>query len=151
MLDRQVRGNVVMQPILGGVQGKNVPQGVLSNLEASLQLLAARASDQVAHFLPADFSNKADEMALDFEHWSTSVASFHTLTSDQEKSLKVLNDYLQALSGEDNRSFWTDQALVDDPRWEEVRAAAKVALVSFGWLADVPQQDRYIDSSTHQP
>lgn len=134
-----------MQLIQGGVQSDNAAEGVLANLKASLQLLAAAAHDQVVHFESPDFDSKTDEMALDYDHWSTAVRSFWKLSDRQMALLEAINGYLESLSGEDNIAFWSDQALFDDPRWEEVRTMAKATLESFGWDVDVPLRERILD------
>ena len=43
-----------------GVSAETLKAGVLANLRYTLQLLAAAAPDQLAHFLLPDFAFKAD-------------------------------------------------------------------------------------------
>lgn len=131
--------------VRSGVAAETPEAGVLANLRYSLQLLAAAAPDQIAHFLPPDFAFKADEMALDFEHWATCVDTYWTLTEEQTAQLTELDAYLASLSGPPNAAFWTDEALVSDPRWEQVRALAQAALTSFQWPREVPPPEEYID------
>jgi hypothetical protein len=128
-----------------GVAAETLKAGVLANLRYTLQLLAAAAPDQLAHFLPPDFAFKADEMALDFENWATSVHTYWTLTEEQTARLTELDACLDNLSGEQNAAFWTDAALISDPRWEQVRALAKAALTSFQWPREVPPPETYVD------
>jgi hypothetical protein len=128
-----------------GVTAETLKAGVLANLRYTLQLLAAAAPDQLAHFLPPDFAFKADEMVLDFENWATSVHTYWTLTEEQTARLTELDAYLDNLSGEQNAAFWTDAALVSDPHWERVRALAQAALTSFQWPREVPPPEAYAD------
>ncbi len=128
-----------------GVAAETLQAGVLANLRCTLQLLAAAAPDQLAHFLPPDFAFKADEMALDFDNWVTSVHTYWTLTEEQAARLTELDAYLDNLSGEQNAAFWTDAALVSDPRWERIRALAQAALESFQWPRAVPPPEEYVD------
>src|SRR5947209_3249605 len=116
-----------------GVTAETPEAGVQANLRYSVQLLATTAANQIAHFLPPDFDFKTDEMALDFDNWATSVHTYWTLTEEQTARLAELNEYLDLLSGHHYAAFWTDEALVGDSRWENVRALAQAALASFQW------------------
>ena len=134
-----------VRSVRSGVAAETPAAGVLANLRYSLQLLAAPAADQVAHFLPPDFAFKADEMALDFDNWAKSISTYWTLTEEQTTRLTELDAYLDSVSGHQNAAFWTDAALVSDPRWEHVRALAQAALTSFHWPKEVPPPEEYID------
>jgi hypothetical protein len=127
------------------VVAKTPAEGMLANLRYSLQLLACNASDQLAHFLPPDFAFKADEMALDFDNWATSIHTYWSLTEEQTALLSQLNAYLGSLSGEQNALFWSDEALVSDPCWEQVRTLARAALASFRWPREAPPPEEYRD------
>lgn len=131
--------------VRSGVAAETPAAGVLANLRYSLQLLAVAAPDQLAHFLPPDFAFKADEMALDFDNWANAVPTYWTLTEEQSVRLSQLGAYLTTMSGEQNAAFWTDEALVSDPRWEQVRALAQAALTSFQWTKEVPPAEEYVD------
>jgi hypothetical protein len=52
--------------------------------------------------------------------------------------LNDLDDELTGMSGEVHSFLWTEDALRQDKRWEEVRNLAKSALVTFGWANEVP-------------
>jgi hypothetical protein len=67
------------------------------------------------------------------------------ITEEQTARLRQLDAYLTGLSGEQNRAFWTDEALVSDPRWEQVRALALAALTSFQWPKEVPPAEEHVD------
>ncbi len=131
--------------VRGGVVAETPEVGVLANLRYTLQLLAAAAHDQIAHFLPPDFAFKTDEMALDFDNWATAVHTYWTLTREQIARLTELSAYLDSQSGPHNAGFWTDEALVSDPRWDHIRALAQAALLAFQWPRDVPPPEAYID------
>ena len=133
--------------VRGGVAAETPEAGVLANLRYSLQLLAAAAPDQLAHFLPPDFACKADEMALDFDNWAKSVPTYWTLTEEQAARLTELDVYLDSVSGPQNAAFWTDDALVSDPRWEQVRVLAQAALIAFHWPKEVPPPEEYDEYS----
>lgn len=129
-----------------GVQSDNARDGVRANLCFTLQLLAARGEDQVAHFPP--FVCVADELALDFDHWSRSVRNFWELSDEHAACLASLNDYLDRMSGEANISLWTDEALRNDPHWEQVRHLARVALAAFRQRIELPPPSRYVPGTS---
>jgi hypothetical protein len=133
--------------VVGGVAAATPAEGVLANLRYSVQLLAAPAAEQIAHFLPPDFAAKTDEMALELEHWAQCALTYWTLTPEQTTQLNALDAYLEALSGMDHAEFWTDAALVSDPRWEKVRTLAAAVLTAFDWLKETPAPERYLDES----
>ncbi len=129
----------------GSVAAEAPAAWVLANLRYTLQLLAAAAADQIAHFLPPNFAFKADEMALDFDHFATCVHTYWKLTEEQTARLNELDEHLSNLSDQHNAAIWTDEALVSDPRWEQVRAMAQAALASFQWPVEVPPLEKYSD------
>jgi hypothetical protein len=133
--------------VVGGVAGATAAEGVLANLRYSVQLLAAPAAEQIAHFLPPDFAAKTDEMALELDHWAQCAPTYWTLTHEQTTRLNALDAYLEALSGMEHAEFWTDAALVSDPRWEEVRTLAVAVLTAFEWPKQTPPPMRYLDDS----
>lgn len=133
--------------VVGGVAAATPAEGILANLRYSVQLLAAPAAEQIAHFLPPDFAAKTDEMALELEHWAQCAPTYWTLTPEQTTQLNALDAYLEALSGMDHAEFWTDAALVSDPRWEKVRTLAATVLTAFDWLKETPAPERYLDES----
>jgi hypothetical protein len=131
--------------VVGGVAATTPAEGVLANLRYSVQLLAAPATEQIAHFLPPGFATKTDEMALELAHWAQCAPTYWTLTPEQTGRLTALDAYLAALSGMEHAEFWTDAALVSDPRWEEVRTLATAVLTAFAWPKETPPPERYLD------
>jgi hypothetical protein len=122
-----------------GVIAETPEEWVLASLRYALQLLAASAADQLAHYQVADgLICKEDEMALDFDNFSKSVHTYWTLTEEQNASLQELAYFLDSLGGQANATFWTDEALVADPLWDQVRALAEVALAAFDWPKETP-------------
>ena len=114
---------------------------VLEHLCHALQLLASPAQAQVSHF-PAGSVVLTDEMALDFDHWAQCVSTYWKLSPAQLVQLSRLGAFLSEMSGSRHRDFWTDEALPSDPRWEQVRTWAKVALVELGWPIEIPAPAR---------
>jgi hypothetical protein len=111
--------------------------GVLEHLCHSLQLLASPAQAQLSHF-PAGWVVLTDEMVLDFDHWAHCVATYWKLSPVQTVQLSRLDDFLSEMSGSLHRDFWTDEALLSDARWEQVRTLAKATLIEFGWPIEIP-------------
>lgn len=86
-----------------GVRSDNEKDGALANLCFQLQLLAASGEDQLAHFPP--FACVADELALNYDHWSTSIHAYWDLPTDQTACLKSLKEYLDAMTGRHNSAL----------------------------------------------
>ena len=108
-------------------------ESLFARLKHSLQALALPAEVQLS-LLP-DFVCTADELALDFDHWSTCVLSNpeYQMTDWQRTLLLRLNHTLEQMSGEGNQSLWTEQALRNRPEWQRVREQAEAALATFQW------------------
>jgi hypothetical protein len=112
----------------------------LDQLKWSLQALALPPDKQLGLFPP--FTCTADEMALDFDHWAETARSQHAFAADQLSALAAVDDLLSEMTGENNAELWTDAALTQLLRWQEVRERARTALRIFGWHLDMPPSDR---------
>jgi hypothetical protein len=128
-----------IEPILreDSLENRENAEGILKQLRLSLQLLASNARYQTGHFPPHSVV-LTDEMALDFENWSACVSTCWQLAPEQAAALKSLDDFLREMSDLPESDFWTDEALFIDARWNEVRALARTALLSFGWSVEAP-------------
>lgn len=70
------------------------------------------------------------------------LADTPSLARPQREAIDSLDLYLDALSGEHNAEFWLDaEQLSLDPRWEVIRAKARLTLVAFGWPDEPPPRD----------
>jgi hypothetical protein len=108
-------------------------------LRRSLQALAISGSGQRALF--PDLVVKADELALDFDHWFTVVRSNYAgdLTQAQVNALAMIDRKLATISrdgAEFDVELWTDEALASSEHWADVRRLAASALEAFGWASD---------------
>lgn len=102
------------------------------NLERAVLALAQPADVQLSLF--PDFVCKADELALDFEEALDNFFGHETEMDESERvELNALDRLILSKSGEKNAAFWTDEALLTHPTWEEIRTAAKSAATAFGW------------------
>jgi hypothetical protein len=78
---------------------------------------------------------RADELALDFDHFFTAyLGNFGAEWTDaQRHALNKVNNLLAAMSGAENAELWTEGAIIEHPRWAEVREAAQQAMTALGW------------------
>lgn len=108
----------------------------VTRLMHSVQLLAQPAEVQDAS-LP-DFVCKADELALDFDHWRRCVESDRaaTLSAEQREALRVLDARIDDVFLHDVPD--DERQSLTRPAWGLVREAARAALAAFGWPADRP-------------
>jgi hypothetical protein len=109
-----------------------------NQLQRAVVALAQPADVQLSLF--PDFVCKADELALDFEDGLYELVGHEDeITGEQRAALDALNQLLLRMSGKPNASFWTEEALRSDARWEAVRSTAKAAAAAFGWeLSPLP-------------
>ena len=111
---------------------------ILIRFQHALQALALPAVVQVQLF--PDFVCKADELALNFDHWSSCMLAWYrdTLTPAQRDPIDAIDHHLARMSGTHNAALWTDEALHEAPEWNEVRQLARHALAAFGWEETTP-------------
>ena len=111
---------------------------LLTRLRHSLQALAMPADVQLSLF--PDFVCKADELALDFDHWRLCVVTNDDfkLTDQQQALLATLDEQVAAMSEAEHSPLWTEEALRTRPEWANVRRLATETLVAFAWDVDTP-------------
>lgn len=115
--------------------------GVRDQFRWSLQALAMNAEVQQSLF--PDFVCKADELALDYDHWSEVARSFFgaEFSGDQLAAIQAIDRHLDAMSRGGavfDEQLWSEEALGTRPQWVELRSLAQLALSKFGWPADKP-------------
>lgn len=117
---------------------------VLDRLKESLQALALPADTQLILF--PDFVCKADELALDYDHWFRCALSNSDsrLTAEQESHLRAVDSLLDQMTGQADSSLWSDEAVHVRPEWEVARRAAREALAVCGWKVEVPPHSKTI-------
>lgn len=110
---------------------------IFGRLKHSVQLLAMPPEIQL-RLLPS-FVCKADELALEFDHWREVV--FHNcrneLSVEQISAITELNERLDRLTT-NGEQHWTDEAVRSSPEWHDVRILATAVLNAFGWPAESP-------------
>jgi hypothetical protein len=112
---------------------------ILEGLKSSLEALS---HDGVAALeLAPPGSCRPDELALKYDNFaSAALANFaNEFTSEQASILRRVNELLSDMSGPDNGSLWTEQAVCTHPRWREVRAEARRAVGDFSAARLQPQ------------
>lgn len=110
-------------------------------LRWSLQALADAGSGQQSLF--PDRRVTADDLAFDFDHWSSFVEGTDAgeLTGAQADALAEIRRKLATISrdgAEFDVELWTDAALATSEHWADVRSLAAAALEAFGWSATPP-------------
>lgn len=127
--------------------------GVRLRFQHALQALALPADIQLGLF--PDFVVKADELALNFDHWWRCVQDGfgERLNNQQRTLLEAINDQFTQMSGRGNGALWTETAIHENPLWEQIRALAKEALQSFGWPNEIPPSytHEYIGGNVKPP
>lgn len=111
--------------------------GIFERLKDSIQLLACSPEIQLK-ILPK-YVCKADELALDFDHWrSVALDNFRSeLTAHQLSYLEAINNALSELTRMKAGS-WTEDAVRESAEWKAVRSLAAAALGAFGWPLIAP-------------
>jgi hypothetical protein len=110
----------------------------MKRLKYQLQGLALPAEVQL-QLLP-DFVCKADELAIDYDHWC-SVALDNDdgqLTEHQKFLLTQLGEFFSRMSKK--KMLWTDEAVKTRSEWVSVRMMAEELLKSFGWPVENPAE-----------
>jgi hypothetical protein len=111
----------------------------------ALAALARPGSEQIKLF--PEHVCKADELALDFDHWyGWTCKNIDYFTPLQLQLLMRLNDYLSSMGGVDGASLFCDEALLHRAEWQTVRVMAIDALNEFGWPNELPPTGRSIYS-----
>ena len=110
---------------------------IMTRLKHSVQLLASQATIQF-QALP-DFVCKADELALDFDHWrSVAITNYeHEFTPSQLDALDALDCKFSDLTTGPKQQ-WTEEAVSQSHEWSEVRTLAVRILDAFHWPLEIP-------------
>jgi len=106
---------------------------IFAGIRKSIEALAADGETALA--LMPKGSVRADELALDFDNFGRAALETlgYELTDVQRESLLHIDRLLSAMSGEQQSHLWTEEAVRTHRKWQEVRDAARRALVDFGW------------------
>lgn len=104
---------------------------MIESLVTSLRMLAAPADEQMSHLPPR--VPHADEMARELADalLLTRQCQSHRLGTLQLEALELLEARLEEY-GSAPGTFWTHEAVRHDPRWEEIRRRAAIALAAIG-------------------
>src|ERR1700727_1049497 len=103
---------------------------IFERLKHSVQLLASPAAIQLQLLPP--FVCKADELALEFDHWQEVVLHNYgkQLSADQACAVKILKEKLHSLTLA-GAEHWTDESVRNSPEWQNVRSLAADVLKVF--------------------
>jgi hypothetical protein len=106
---------------------------ILGELRRALIALSLPAREALA--TQPEGSVKADELALDYDNFlRAAVDNFAAeFTPAQREALQAVSRLLGEMSGPDQAGLWTDAAVVDHPKWLQVRERAHEARRMLGW------------------
>ncbi len=114
-----------------------------AKLRRAIATLAASADEQHAWleeiFAPVTKGLSAwgygnDELALELNDIYLAarlMVEEHEISEAQAEAPRALDAFLEKWSGKENADFWVREALWADPRWEEARQLARIALAEF--------------------
>ena len=110
--------------------------GQLARFIKATALLALPAESQALWLGSLDLPNEpayADELATQFDDGNRLLVQFVAagwLTEEVADRLRALAVLLDAMSGIDKSRLWSVEALAAEPEWEDVRVAARYALLA---------------------
>ena len=78
-------------------------------------------------------SCKADELALDLDSVMETALQHPTVTEEQRRAVREVGSLFETMSKRESTELWTEEAVLRDPMWEQVRQLAVRALECFGW------------------
>ncbi|MGH9308179.1 MAG: hypothetical protein ACRD1U_02310 [Vicinamibacterales bacterium] len=107
-------------------------------LRRSLRGLSDAGSGQQSLF--QDRGSSADDLAFDFDHWSSVIRGTYgdELTAAQSSALDAIARKLATMSrdgAEFDVELWTDAAMRSNEHWLDVRQLAASGLEAFGWAS----------------
>lgn len=102
----------------------------------AVQALAQPAEIQIGLF--PDFVNVADELALTWEEALGEITENDNFSDDILMNIHSLDESILAISGDSNSEFWTDDALRESNKWEEVRSIAATIIKKMSWPTSSP-------------
>lgn len=109
----------------------------MDKLKWAVRAMAMPAAKQVELF--PKFVNVADELALAWEEGlSVLDAAGNSISNSQLNAIRRMDDKILAMSGPDNSEYWTEVALRESAKWEELRRAATELAKEMGWSIDTP-------------
>ncbi len=105
----------------------------LHKLAGAVRSLSLPGCDALAEI--PEGPDRADRLALLFdEEYTDFMERMAVLPSEPQLiALQELDRTLNAISGPDNRSLWTEVAVEHDPHWNEIRQLAGIVLREFDW------------------
>ncbi len=116
------------------------PPDTILRFEWSVRALAQSAGTQFTLFPP--FVCVADELALEFEEQYGRVREQNVSLGRGEVAVRDLDKKLEEMSGPQHEELWTDDALRQEPDWEEIRVLARRVIDVMGWSDTPPPSER---------
>jgi len=129
---------------------EDLREAIFQRLKHSVQLLALPPDLQL-ELLPS-FVCKADELALEFDHWREVALDNYRkeLTVDQVSAISGLDEKFDWLTA-NGKQRWTDEAVRTSMEWKNFRCLAAVVLSAFSWPPEIPPSYAHEYISTDNP
>jgi hypothetical protein len=129
------------------------PRDWLEQLREDVQLIAAGAAEQERWLMEHRFP--VDEIALQLNdyvlHRLPMLRRAGLMTCGLEAALRSLDDHFGSFSGPENAARWSEDALYDDPVWEEARQQARTILGLIGQIVLPRGPDRDLSADEAPP
>jgi hypothetical protein len=104
---------------------------LLREVRRTLHRLAEPAESQLSYLQDLG-TGDADELALEFDDVAkAAITAPGLLSAAATDGLRVLTDWLEAMSGPNKAYLWTDDALRSSTEWSEVRRLAGSVLAKL--------------------
>ena len=104
------------------------PHAQLRTLRESLELAARPAEEQVTA-LPGGAASQLARIHEDVAHLAPGLRAAGLLDAEAYRRLAAFDRHHEEMTDDDD--LWTDEALREDPRWEESRGLAAAALAAL--------------------
>ena len=104
------------------------PYAQLRTVRESLTMAARPADEQLAR-LPGGAADQLRHIHEDIAHLAPGLRTMGVIDAEAFRRLAAFDRHHEALL--EDEAVWSDEALRDDPRWEESRGLAAAALAAL--------------------
>jgi hypothetical protein len=118
---------------------------IAQRFEWSVRALAQPVEIQID--LYPEFVCVSDELALEFDEWRRRLfdcAIASNWPDAATRLIEVIDQQLEAMSGQANEQLWSDQALAASAEWNQVRDLSRQLILEMNWTDEPPPAKRDI-------